>query len=93
MFLGIRIKAFIPIRAVWSYCVVHLLVPLPKIDIVFSKSIRVLEDGITAVLKRLNHKSQGYFLEVAVAYVFKVAQNETGDFCRGKRTMNHWSAE
>jgi predicted phosphodiesterase len=34
---------------------------------VFSKSFRVLETGTTAVLKRLSHKAQVFFLKVALA--------------------------
>jgi hypothetical protein len=42
-------------------------VPLPLNDLVLLKSFGVLEAGTIAVLKRLNHKTQGFFLEVALA--------------------------
>ena len=43
------------------------LVPLPTIDVVFSKSLRVLKAGTTAVWKRLGLTAQVFFLEVALA--------------------------
>ncbi len=44
-----------------------VLVPLPINDIVFSNWPSVLGAGTTAFLKRLNHKTQVFFLEVALA--------------------------
>ena len=54
-----------------SVCTLWRLVPFPIIVIVFLKLSRVLGAGTTAVLKRLDYKTQDLFLEVALALVEK----------------------